>query len=475
MLHREDGLLGRRHAADRGAVVVSTTGIARAHALDQRQPPGRLAVGRTQDVSSGGAGRREDSLELDVGQHVCGVAEAELAAPRGVEGLEARRQHDGPNVKLDRLLPLVVQDGARLTGFDTQHTLRAAGAVQTASGLRPCFFRRVNLFDFTKIGHPLFGCNLLRVGAGSAGELLLKLGQVLFRERIGALLGLLDALVQGTAGEVVVDCRGGPFAVGHRVDHARRSRHHVSPGKNPAAGGRHRQLVGLDGAPAGRLQAEQLGHLFIGRLAHRRDQGLGGDEELRSFHRHGPPASAGVRFAKLHADTLHGRHSAVLLLQDDPHRGRQVMYLDSLVDRGVDFRLVGGHLPARAAIDDRHLFGAQPSGSPRRVDGRVSPADDHYPFAEVYRLAERELAEEIDAVNHVLAVFAGDFQLAASMRAGGHEDCVKLLLDLFDRHVVADGGPRAERYSQRTDRRKVPFQDVGGQPVIGNPHRQHTA
>ena len=70
-----------------------------------------------------GPGGREHPLELHVGQHVRGEAEAELAAARGVEGLEAGREHHAADLQLDRLLRLVVVDGPGLADLGAQAAL----------------------------------------------------------------------------------------------------------------------------------------------------------------------------------------------------------------------------------------------------------------------------------------------------------------------------------------------------------------
>ena len=84
---------------------------------------GGLAVGGPADVALRGAGGREHPLELHVGQHVGGAAEAELAAAGGVEGLEAGREDHAADFQLERLGRLIVVDGAGLADLGAQAAL----------------------------------------------------------------------------------------------------------------------------------------------------------------------------------------------------------------------------------------------------------------------------------------------------------------------------------------------------------------
>ncbi len=119
----QDGFLGGGHAADRRAVGVVAAVVARAHALDEGQPAGGLAVGGAADVALRGTGGREHPLELHAGEHVGGQPVAELAAAGGVEGLETGREDHAPDFQFELLDRLVVVDRAGLADLGAQAAL----------------------------------------------------------------------------------------------------------------------------------------------------------------------------------------------------------------------------------------------------------------------------------------------------------------------------------------------------------------
>ena len=92
------------------------------HWMNASRLGGLPSLGR-RTCPRGRPGGREHPLELHVGEHVGGEAEAELAAPRGVERLEAGREHHAADLQVDGFLRLVVVDGAGLADLGAQPAL----------------------------------------------------------------------------------------------------------------------------------------------------------------------------------------------------------------------------------------------------------------------------------------------------------------------------------------------------------------
>ena len=82
---------------------------------------------------------------------------------------------------------------------------------------------------------------------------------------------------------------------------------------------------------------------------------------------------------------------------DQLGRGREQDQFHSLFQGGVDLHGVGRHLVARAAVQDRHLVGAQPPGGAGGVEGGVAAADHHDLAVDLGLLFALQLPEKIDA------------------------------------------------------------------------------
>ena len=105
----------------------------------------------------------------------------------------------------------------------------------------------------------------------------------------------------------------------------------------------------------------------------------------------------------------------------DRDRLDQHFELDPLFQCLVDLPCVGRHLGPGAAVDDRHIAGAQAQGGAGRVDGRVAAADNHHPVAQPDLFAQANAAQEGHAVEYALGVFAGNGQLLRFVGADGQE------------------------------------------------------
>ena len=90
----QDGLLGGVHAAEAGAVGAADGLVAGAHALDEHDALGFLAVGRALDVAAGRAGGGHDALVLERGDDVGVLARAVFAVDRPVHEVVAGGGND---------------------------------------------------------------------------------------------------------------------------------------------------------------------------------------------------------------------------------------------------------------------------------------------------------------------------------------------------------------------------------------------
>ena len=94
------------------------------HWMNASRLGGLPSLGRR--TCPGGPRGGEQPLELHVAEHVRGEAETELAATRGVEGLEPRREDDGADFQLGRFFGLIVVDGLGLADLRAQPALPGA-------------------------------------------------------------------------------------------------------------------------------------------------------------------------------------------------------------------------------------------------------------------------------------------------------------------------------------------------------------
>ena len=136
----------------------------------------------------------------------------------------------------------------------------------------------------------------------------------------------------------------------------------------PGRGVRHHRAV------TGALQARRLGeHQRIGPRAQRHHHRVHGHVELGALHRHRAAPAAGIGLTQRHADAADARHPALLVAEHLDGVGQKVK--DDALFLGVMHLFgAGGHLLARAAIDDVHLARAQPQRAARRVHRHVARA-----------------------------------------------------------------------------------------------------
>ncbi len=96
----ENGMLGRVHAADPGAVGEVILRIPGAHAGDEHDILRHPSVGGTDEPALGGAGGGEQPLEGDAVDHILAVAQTVLFYIFLVVQVEAGGDHDGPDLEI---------------------------------------------------------------------------------------------------------------------------------------------------------------------------------------------------------------------------------------------------------------------------------------------------------------------------------------------------------------------------------------
>ncbi|OQC00090.1 MAG: hypothetical protein BWX80_03487 [Candidatus Hydrogenedentes bacterium ADurb.Bin101] len=102
-------------------------------------------------------------------------------------------------------------------------------------------------------------------------------------------------------------------------------------------------------------------------------------------------------------------------------RGHQCLDDDAFVFGLFNFFLVGGHLVARAAVQDGYRFRAQAHGCTRGVNGRIAAADDDHFLPDRRRPAQIIFAQEFDGIIDALRVLIGDAQFRARRGADGEK------------------------------------------------------
>ena len=81
-----------------------------------------------------------------------------------------------------------------------------------------------------------------------------------------------------------------------------------------------------------------------------------------------------------------------------------------------------------AAIENVHFIGAQPLGRVGGVDRGVPRSDDNHLAADRDRLARLIAGDELQRVDHLGVIFAGNAELAHRAQANAQKDDVELPL-----------------------------------------------
>jgi len=125
MLLGDHRLLSCVHTTDRGAVAVATGEVPRAHALNEGDLGGDIAVGRPLHAAAEGAGSTEDSFELQTCHNV-GISTVAIRALYGsIEFVCSRSEDYGANTQMGLRLLIGVGDGVRQTEVLAETTAKA--------------------------------------------------------------------------------------------------------------------------------------------------------------------------------------------------------------------------------------------------------------------------------------------------------------------------------------------------------------
>ena len=234
MLLGKNGFLGGGHATDRRTVVVVASVVAGTHALDEGKTPRRLSIGGPTDVAMRGTGGREHPLELDAGEHVGGQPVAELASPRGIEGLEPGREDHGPHIQFERLDRLVVIDRARLADLCAETALagREMDAVVAVDDRHPRRGLRMGQVDRRPALEVLGVAGLMQLGPPGADRRQVDCPGRTDEDARPAGLALITRLLEGGADAAfAAPAEHADRAPGHQVV----ARPHAQPAENALA------------------------------------------------------------------------------------------------------------------------------------------------------------------------------------------------------------------------------------------------
>ncbi len=253
---------------------------------------GGLAVGGAADVAVRGAGGREHPLELHAAEHVGGQPVAELAAPRGVEGLEAGREDHGPDVQFELLDLLIVVDRAGLADLRAQAALagREMDAVVAVDDRHPRRGLRMGQVDRRPALQVLGIAGLVQLGPPGTDRRQVDGAGRTDEDARPAGLALIAALLEGGAdAALAAAAEHADRAAGHQVV----ARPHAQPAEDALAFG-------------GLLQRSAAHAEFRGQLGQvLRLRGLGQEQlehrAARLLHRFGVGADDQVLFDRIAA------------------------------------------------------------------------------------------------------------------------------------------------------------------------------
>ena len=150
-------------------------------------------------------------------------------------------------------------------------------------------------------------------------------------------------------------------------------------------------------------------------------------------------------------------------------------HFDALMQGGIHLNGLSRHLFLSAAVDELDVLGPHTQSGARAVNGRVSTADDHDSPAETGRIAFDYPAQEVDAAFHSLEVLAVDVQRGRRPRAHGQVHRVKVVLELFQADLRAQGLAGEDRHAQGLDDPDLLIQGFLRQAVLGDAVTHHAA
>ena len=372
----DDRLLGGVHAANRGAVPPPTGRIPRAHALDEGDAGGDVAIRGALHLPLEGTRGREESLEFDAGHHVGVAPVAELRPHVARHRLQPERQHHRPHLQFDDFFLHVVVNAVLLAGVDALQALGADAAGQATGRLLLCLLVRVARRHLLEGRKPLLDRELVHRHAGldtylSPRHPLLDLCPRQVRHRqFGA-----GRWLQFLSPQIAMDGLSNPMASSDGVNDERRSSGGVARRKDPRPS--RDQGIGINnyGRPLRDLDARALRNEGqAGPLPHGENDVVARHKVLRSrnWDRAAPARLIGQPLLRAHA--FHPCHTPAPI-SHDLNGCHLPMEDDALFLRVAHLLLVGRRLLAGTAVVDAHLR-PQPRSSTGHVHRHVPGPDD---------------------------------------------------------------------------------------------------
>ena len=162
------------------------------------------------------------------------------------------------------------------------------------------------------------------------------------------------------------------------------------------------------------------------------------DDEVGVAAGHRAATAARVVVAEGHRPALDADQLAGGVVDDLDRRDERLEH-DALLLGGVDLFGPRGHLGARAAVEDRHLLGAEAQGGAGRVDGGVAAADHRDALADIDRAVDVVGLEERERFGDALAVLARHADVGALRSADAEEHgLVAVVLQALQREVATE-------------------------------------
>jgi len=263
-----------------------------------------------------------------------------------------------------------------------------------------------------------------------------------------------------------MDRFGGAMAHAHSLNGAARASRRVTASEHAGHGGGEGLLIVGDGSAPRALdifgQEAEVGHLADGQ-----DDGIGFHLVVGTVDGDGLAAAAGIGLAQAHAQQLQPA-SATVALQDTHGVGEQLQG-DALLLRLVHFEGVGGHLGARAAIDDG-AGGTQAESATGRIDGRITTAHHHDLVPYLGALARIDAPQKVDGRIDAGEVFARDAHGRGIVSADAQQDGIIFLAQGGE---ILYRGVGENRNTAICDALDLLIEDILGQAIVGDAIAEH--
>ncbi len=152
------------------------------------------------------------------------------------------------------------------------------------------------------------------------------------------------------------------------------------------------------------------------------------------------------------------------------------MELDSLFFRLFYIFFISGHLTARPAVEDGHLFGSYSQGCSGSIDSHVSATDDSDSLAYLYLLPEIDLSQKDHSRKDVRVIFSSNAQFLILMSAHSKKDSsISLLKKVIEGKIRANRRIGFDLYTERLNGLDLFFENLSGEAIGGNACIEHSS